>query len=122
MGKKEESSASMLTKAKNKGPRGNTEKDSTQKLPAQGGLKDADFSAIFPQVKEMMLSRWISEPVPALGGITPIQASKSPSGRKRLNELLEEFENSNARLSADRQAMVVMDVDDLRKRLGVEED
>jgi hypothetical protein len=121
LGKKEESSASMLSKAMNKGPSGTTEKDNSQRMPAKGGLKDADFSAIFPQVKEMMLSRWISEPVPALGGITPIQASKSISGRKRLNELFGEFENSNARLPTDRQAMIVMDVDELRKRLGMEE-
>ena len=122
LGKKEESSASMLSKATKNGPGGNAEKDNSQRMPAQGGLKDADFSEIFPQLKEMMLSRWISEPVPALGGFTPIQASKSPSGRKRLNELLEEFENSNARLPTHRQAMVVMDVDELRKRLGMEED
>lgn len=122
LGKKEESSASMLSKAMRKGPSGNAEEGKSRKIPPQGGLKDADFSAIFPQVKEMMISRWISEPVPALGGLTPIKASKSPSGRKRLNELLEEFENSNARLPADRQTMVVMDVDELRKRLGMEED
>ncbi|GEM_PF-2714562 len=122
LGKKEESSASMLSTAMKNGPGGNAEKVNSQRMPGKGGLKDADFSAIFPQVKEMMLSRWISEPVPALGGITPIQASKSPSGRKRLNELLEEFENTNAGLPTDRQAMVVMDVDELRKRLGMEED
>ena len=69
-----------------------------------------------------MLSRWLSEPVPALGGITPIEASKTPQGRKRLKELLEEFENRNARVPAGQQGMVVMDVDELRKRLGMEEE
>jgi len=44
------------------------------------------------QIEETLLNRWISEPVPALGGLTPLQAVKTPDGRKRVLALIAGFE------------------------------
>jgi Protein of unknown function (DUF2384) len=43
---------------------------------------------LIAQIEETLLKRWISEPIPALGGQTPIQAVKTPNGRKLVLELI----------------------------------
>ena len=43
---------------------------------------------LIAQIEEMLLKRWISESVPALDGLTPLQAVKTPDGRKRVLELI----------------------------------
>jgi hypothetical protein len=41
---------------------------------------------------EQLEERWIDEPVPALGGLTPRQAARTPKARTELDELLRDFE------------------------------
>ena len=47
---------------------------------------------LIAQIEETLLKRWISGPVPALGGLTPLQAVKTSDGRKRVLELIAEAE------------------------------
>ena len=47
---------------------------------------------LIAQIEETLLKRWISEPIPALGGQTPLQAVKTPNGRKLVLELIAEAE------------------------------
>jgi len=60
--------------------------------------------------------RWLDEPVPALGGLTPRDAAKRKGApRKKLDLLLAEFENSEARAPAAQR----FDFAQLRRALGL---
>ncbi len=61
--------------------------------PGQG---DPDDDAAFPpemieEIARMLEARWLSEPVPALGGLTPRQAAADPVRRLDLDRLLRQF-------------------------------
>ena len=47
---------------------------------------------VLAQIEEQMLRQWISEPIPALGGLTPLEAVKTPEGRQRVLGLIDEAE------------------------------
>jgi hypothetical protein len=47
---------------------------------------------VLAQIEEQLLRKWISEPIPALGGLTPLEAVKTSAGRRRVIELIEEGE------------------------------
>ena len=47
---------------------------------------------VLEQIEEQLLRKWISEPIPALGGLTPLEAVKTPKGRRRVLELIDESE------------------------------
>jgi len=47
---------------------------------------------VLAQIEEQLLRKWISEPIPALGGLTPLEAVKTPEGRRRVLELIDEGE------------------------------
>ncbi len=60
--------------------------------------------------------RWLDEPVPALGGLTPrVAAKRKGAPRKKLDLLLAEFENSEARAPAAQR----FDFAQLRRALGL---
>jgi len=42
------------------------------------------------EMEERMLRQWIDEPIPALGGLTPREAVKTPEGREKVLELIEQ--------------------------------
>ncbi|MCB0164250.1 MAG: DUF2384 domain-containing protein [Anaerolineae bacterium] len=50
------------------------------------------------QLEEQMLRQWIDESIPALGGLTPRQAVKTPEGRRQVLELIEESEQMQGRM------------------------
>lgn len=115
--KKEESSQAGMEKAlKAAGAKG----AAGPVAQPQGALSPETLAQIMPQLREQVSKRWLSERVPALGGITPVEAAGSPEGRKRLVALLDTFENQNARMDPGGLPSV-MDVDDLRRRLGIGE-
>lgn len=60
--------------------------------------------------------RWIDEPVPALGGVTPREAVADPTRRRDLEALLNEFETQAAGLPAGARSF---DPNRLRRRLGL---
>jgi hypothetical protein len=47
---------------------------------------------VLAQIEEQLLRKWISEPIPALGGLAPLEAVKTPEGRQRVIELIDEAE------------------------------
>lgn len=63
---------------------------------------------------------WFNEPIPALDNQSPIQASKSPSGREKLEALLTYYEYVDNQRS-DPQQSLKADVQFLRKRLNLHE-
>ena len=64
--------------------------------------------------------RWFDEPIPALDNQSPIQASKSQSGREKLEALLTYYEYVDNQRS-DPQQSLKADVQFLRKRLNLHE-
>jgi len=42
------------------------------------------------EIEDQMLRQWIDEPIPALDGLTPRQAVKTPAGRQQVLELIDE--------------------------------
>lgn len=62
---------------------------------------------------------WKNQPVPALSGLTPVEASKDPKGRQELEELLKYIENTEAHQK--RMGKVVYGVHRLRRELGLAE-
>ena len=71
-------------------------------------------------VRQMMAKHWAEWPdipIPALNGMTPRKAAKSPRGRELLESLLLDFEGRNMDEPDDMQRV---DVAALRKELGMD--
>ena len=65
---------------------------------------------------------WLDEKIAAIGNLTPREAVKSPEGKRRLIDLLKEFENQNER--AMRRGIkgpdaIFFPVEKIRKELGL---
>jgi hypothetical protein len=45
---------------------------------------------VIAELEEKMLRQWIDDSIPALGGLTPREAVKTPEGRQRVLELIDE--------------------------------
>ena len=59
---------------------------------------------------------WVEEPVPALGGLTPIEAVKDPVGREKVEALVRDIEQSSERMQPGPGPEVFRR---LRERLGL---
>jgi hypothetical protein len=60
--------------------------------PGTGPTSDITISSDErEQIVSMMELRWISEPVPALGGETPLEAAADPTRREQLARLIDSF-------------------------------
>jgi DNA polymerase III epsilon subunit-like protein len=75
----------------------------------------AEATAIMKEFKEKHMLSWLDEEIPALNGLTPREAAKSPRSMKSLELLLREFENHEARLPDNER----FDIDRLRTELGI---
>ncbi len=73
-------------------------------------------AALLREIKERHYASWVDEPLPALGGQTPRAALRTREGRARVDVLLKDLENLEARLPQDER----FDVAVLRARLGLE--
>jgi len=78
---------------------------------------DAETQAVIRDQKASHYQSWLDTSIPALGGKTPKQASRSLLRRKALIGLLKEVENHEARQPAG----IRYDVNILRRALGVED-
>ncbi len=67
------------------------------------------------EVRAMSTERWLREPVPALGGLTPREAAGSAAAIPKLRALLRTMESHAARAPDD----FVMDVEAITRELGV---
>jgi hypothetical protein len=45
-----------------------------------------------PEIHEELYRHWADQPVPALGGLSPRQAIRTPGGRREVVDLLKEYE------------------------------
>jgi len=68
------------------------------------------------EYKERYYKKWLNQPVPALGGKTPREASRSHDGRAALDLLLRNIENGEASLPEAAR----FDVSQIRAALGVD--
>ena len=90
---------------------------------------DADEAAVRAAIGEELgrqaHARWLDEPVPALGGVTPREAAADPTRRDQLECLLDEFEERGSRMAAASEAgegfvPFSYDVPALRRELGLD--
>jgi len=51
---------------------------------------------VLAEIEEQMLRQWIDDSIPALGGLTPREAVKTPEGRQRLLDLFDYIERQQA--------------------------
>ncbi len=65
-------------------------------------------------------ARWVDEPAPVLGGLTPRQASQTRDGRARLRELLRVIENLEEKKK--RAGHPYVDVEAIRRQLNLSEE
>jgi hypothetical protein len=82
--------------------------------PLAGGI-DSLPDDIIRQVQDQQERRWIREHVPALGGLTPVEAAGDPSRREQLERLLATFPDPSV-LSP---GAITMRPDRLRELLGL---
>lgn len=78
-------------------------------------LDPQDADEAMGQIQEQMEDRWMSEPVPALAGLTPREAAADPTRREQLERLLASFEQ----MGPTPAGMFTFRVDRLRRVLGV---
>ncbi len=76
---------------------------------------DPDQLAALMAFKQDWMRRWLDEGVPALDGVTPREAARTPRLRERLRALLSDFEMREANLPAEQRN----DIGWLRRELGL---
>lgn len=81
-----------------------------------------------PEVREAlekhmrgMQGKWLTQSIPALGGLTPQEATKTPQGRRMLESLLQDFAARRQELTASGSSVGTFDVEELRARLGMKD-
>jgi hypothetical protein len=95
-------------------PAANVLAETGPEMPPQGAapeLAPEDIAAIVRQHED----RWLSERIPALGGLTPRQAVADPAAREELIALLDDFEWQDRRTPN----AFSMDADRIRSELGL---
>jgi len=74
---------------------------------------------VIAQLEEQMLRQWIDEKIPALDGLTPRQAVKTPEGRQQVLELIEESEQMQRQMKQV-PGMFSPDYNKVKKMLNLE--
>jgi hypothetical protein len=75
-----------------------------------------EMSAVVRAFREKHMRAWVDDSIPALGGLTPREAARTPPARRALQLLLEEIEHNESRLPPEEQ----IDLQWLRPELGLE--
>lgn len=73
--------------------------------------------ALVLEVKAKHYAGWLDHPLPALGGRTPRETVRSKAGQRKVDLLLREMENHEARVPAGRR----FDFEPIRRELGLSE-
>ncbi len=88
-------------------------------------MQDFDSGSMPPEILEAVKEKfkgyqekWLTLPIPALKGMTPLEAAKSDKMRPVLAALLDDFEQRDALAQANGNTINPLNVDELRKRLG----
>jgi hypothetical protein len=66
-----------------------------------------------------MQEKWLTQPIPALKGMTPREAAEAPEGRVLLEALLDDFAARQAKANLSASGLSTFDVEELRARLGM---
>jgi hypothetical protein len=74
---------------------------------------------VIAQIEEQMLRQWIDESIPALGGLTPRQAVKTPEGRRAVLKLIDEAGQMQQMLKKS-PGVFAPDYRKVKKMLGLE--
>jgi hypothetical protein len=74
---------------------------------------------VIAEIEERMLRRWIDDSIPALGGLTPREAVKTPEGRQRVLELIDHATQMQKRVPKT-PGMFAPDYRKVKKMLGLE--
>lgn len=69
--------------------KGDSDADPTDPFAGAGPMLPPEM---IEQLQQKMEERWLSEPVPALAGLTPRQAAEDPTRREMLERLLDSFD------------------------------
>jgi len=85
---------------------------------AAAGAEGDEHDALILEFKRRHYAAWPDEPVPALGGLTPREASRRTEARRRLVALLKDLEMDEEREPVGRR----FDVDELRRELKIGEE
>jgi hypothetical protein len=78
------------------------------------GPEPAPHDDAVAEIQRHFEQRWCNEAVPALGGLTPLQAAADPTRREQLERLLASFDTIDTPPGA-----ITMRTDHLRKALGL---
>ncbi|CAN5864823.1 SEC-C metal-binding domain-containing protein [soil metagenome] len=79
-------------------------------------MKMEGMEDVVAQMQQQMEDRWMIEPVPALSGLTPVQAAADPTRREQLGRLLDSFDE----MPDLPEGGFSFRVDRLRRELGME--
>lgn len=71
------------------------------------------------ELEERMIRQWLDEPIPALNGLTPREAAKTPEGRERLEGLFDYIARDQGRREMP-PGMFSPDYNKAKKMLGLE--
>jgi hypothetical protein len=74
---------------------------------------------VVAEIEEKMLRQWIDESIPALGGLTPRQAVKTPEGRQAVLELIDRAGQMQKAIKRT-PGMFAPDYRKVKKMLGLE--
>lgn len=81
-----------------------------------GPIPPSEAGRLVREFKESHYAGWVDLPIPALGGETPREAVRTKEGKRQVDLLLKELENSESRLPEEER----FDFTGLRKRLGLD--
>jgi tetratricopeptide (TPR) repeat protein len=94
----------------------------TKKVPQEDSPfrdnKDRErYLPFYSKAMEDWMIHWVDEKIPALDGKTPREAVMTPEGRKRVEELLKDFENAEERKKRDGEPYI--DIQYLKQKLNL---
>lgn len=84
--------------------------------PARESAQPPEMLAAIRQFREQHMRAWVDDSIPALGGLTPRVAARTPGARRALELLLKDIERSESLLPLSEQ----IDVTWIRPELGLE--
>jgi hypothetical protein len=82
---------------------------------ASASPQTPELIAMARDLRQRYMVDWLDQEVPALGGLTPREAARSPKSRKSLETLLREFEYHESRHPEDER----IDIGEVRAALGM---
>ncbi len=91
------------------------EKPSPRSQEEEAFQNSPEARAALREFKEKHMAAWVDEEIPALGGLTPREATARPATRSRLDLLLREMENHESALPVEER----FDYGRLREELGL---